>query len=80
LSNRQADQLSTFILHQTFKVHALRIGNIHDKLVFLHIRSVLSSGLKSLAVKKGESAVMPANVPHALAAKERFKMLMTFIK
>lgn len=34
---------------------------------------------KTLTVKKGESVVMPADVPHALAAKERFKMLLTYI-
>lgn len=31
-------------------------------------------------VKKGESIIMPANVPHALQAVERFKMLLTMIK
>jgi len=40
----------------------------------------LTIGEKILTVKKGESVVMPANVPHALAAKERFKMLLTFIE
>lgn len=28
----------------------------------------------------GQSIVMPANIPHALKAKERFKMLLTMIK
>lgn len=37
-------------------------------------------GEKILTVKKGEAVVMPANVPHALAAREQFKMLLTFIK
>lgn len=40
----------------------------------------ITIGEKTLTVKKGESVVMPANVPHALAARERFKMLLTFIK
>jgi len=31
-------------------------------------------------VKKGETIIMPANIPHALLAKERFKMLLTMIK
>lgn len=31
-------------------------------------------------VKKGEMLIMPANVPHALYAEERFKMLLTMIK
>lgn len=37
-------------------------------------------GEQTLTVKKGESVVMPANVPHALAAKERFKMLLTYVQ
>lgn len=39
----------------------------------------ITIGEKTFTVKKGESVVMPANVPHALAAKERFKMLMTYL-
>lgn len=31
-------------------------------------------------VAAGESIVMPANVPHGLEARERFKMLLTLIK
>lgn len=31
-------------------------------------------------LKQGESIIMPANVPHALFAKEKFKMLLTMIK
>lgn len=31
-------------------------------------------------VKKGESIIMPANVPHALQAVKRFKMLLTMVK
>lgn len=31
-------------------------------------------------VKAGEIIIMPANVPHALFAVERFKMLLTMIK
>ena len=31
-------------------------------------------------VKAGEMLVMPANIPHALHAKERFKMLLTMIR
>jgi len=29
---------------------------------------------------KGNSIIMPANVPHSLMATERFKMLLTMIK
>ena len=31
-------------------------------------------------MKAGESLVLPANVPHALTAVQRFKMLLTMIK
>lgn len=31
-------------------------------------------------VEAGGSIIMPANVPHAVYAKERFKMLLTMIK
>lgn len=31
-------------------------------------------------LKKGDCIIMPANVPHALKAVERFKMLLTMIR
>ena len=31
-------------------------------------------------VNGGESIIMPANIPHALKANERFKMILTMIK
>ncbi len=60
-------------------------GNAHSApgdalLQILDGTAEVTIGEKTLTVKKGESVVMPANVPHALAAKERFKMLLTFIK
>ena len=35
---------------------------------------------KPVKLKKGEMTIMPANQPHALAAKTKFKMLLTMIK
>ncbi len=35
---------------------------------------------KSYFLKTGESIIMPANVPHAVKAVERFKMVLTMIK
>lgn len=35
---------------------------------------------KPVKLKKGEMTIMPANQPHALAAKTRFKILLTMIK
>ena len=37
-------------------------------------------GGNPLTVKEGETVIMPANVPHALQAVERFKMLLTMIR
>jgi quercetin dioxygenase-like cupin family protein len=31
-------------------------------------------------VKKGETIIMPANIPHALKAEQPFKMMLTMIK
>lgn len=35
---------------------------------------------KPVNLKEGEVTVMPANKPHALVAKNKFKMLLTMIK
>jgi Uncharacterized conserved protein, contains double-stranded beta-helix domain len=35
---------------------------------------------KPITLKKGEMTIMPANKPHALSAKTKFKMLLTMIK
>ena len=35
---------------------------------------------KLVKLKKGEITIMPANQPHALKAKTKFKMLLTMIK
>jgi quercetin dioxygenase-like cupin family protein len=35
---------------------------------------------KPITLKQGEVAILPANEPHALAAKTKFKMLLTMIK
>ncbi|MHC4739868.1 MAG: cupin domain-containing protein [Planctomycetota bacterium] len=35
---------------------------------------------KSINVSAGEIIIMPANVPHAVAAEGRFKMLLTMIR
>ena len=40
----------------------------------------ITIGGKLHLLKKGESIIMPANVPHALKAVERFKMLLTMIR
>jgi quercetin dioxygenase-like cupin family protein len=43
-------------------------------------RAQLSIGGKQTTVEAGEIIIMPANVPHAVAAQERFKMLLTMIR
>jgi len=40
----------------------------------------ITIGGTELSVKAGEAVAMPANVPHALHAHERFKMLLVVIK
>ena len=40
---------------------------------------IIISGSKNI-VKKGEIIIMPANIPHALNAVEKFKMVLTMIK
>jgi len=35
---------------------------------------------KPISLTQGEVTIMPANQPHALTAKSRFKMLLTMIK
>lgn len=37
-------------------------------------------GGDTIALKAGESIIMPAEIPHALFAIEKFKMLLTMIK
>ncbi len=40
----------------------------------------LTIGGKDVKVLAGEIIIMPANVPHAVAALEKFKMLLTMIR
>lgn len=35
---------------------------------------------KEYTLKEGELIIMPANIPHAVEANEKFKMLLTMIK
>ena len=39
----------------------------------------ITIGEEKHQVKKGEAIIMPANIPHALFAKERFKMILTVV-
>jgi len=40
----------------------------------------LTIGGKCITVSAGRLIIMPANVPHAVAADEKFKMLLTMIR
>ncbi|PKL51040.1 MAG: cupin domain-containing protein [Planctomycetes bacterium HGW-Planctomycetes-1] len=42
--------------------------------------AVLIIGGKEVRASAGEIVIMPANVPHAVQAKERFKMLLIMIR
>ena len=53
----------------------------HEALVQVLDGSVeITIGGQAALVEEGESIILPANVPHALKAAERFKMLLTMIK
>ena len=43
-------------------------------------KAELTIGGKSVNAEAGQIVLMPANVPHALQAHERFKMLLVMIK
>ena len=40
----------------------------------------LTIGGEDVDVSAGEIVIMPGNIPHAVAAEERFKMLLTMIR
>jgi len=40
----------------------------------------ITIGGKPFVLKGGQSIIMPANIPHAVYALEKFKMLLTMIK
>ena len=53
----------------------------YDALVYVidgEVEIIISG--EPLTLRKGEITVMPANEPHALTAKTKFKMLLTMIK
>jgi len=53
----------------------------YDAMVYVldgEVEVTISS--KPIKLKQGEMTIMPANEPHALSAKTRFKMLLTMIK
>ncbi len=51
-----------------------------DALVYILDGSAeITIGDQTFNVKKGESIVMPANIPHGLLAAERFKMLLIVV-
>ena len=39
----------------------------------------ITIGDEKFTLKKGETIIMPAHIPHALLATERFKMLLTVV-
>jgi quercetin dioxygenase-like cupin family protein len=42
--------------------------------------AILTIGGKKIKAAAGQIVIMPANVPHAVQAKEKFKMLLTMIR
>lgn len=41
---------------------------------------VLTIGGNAVSAKEGQTVIMPANIPHALKAVTKFKMLLTMIR
>ena len=53
----------------------------YDAMVYVMNGKVeITIGDESFDLNKGESIIMPADVPHALDAKTKFKMLLIMIK
>jgi quercetin dioxygenase-like cupin family protein len=53
----------------------------YDALVYVIEGEVnVTIASKPISLKQGEVTIMPANHPHALTAKTKFKMLLTMIK
>lgn len=53
----------------------------YDALVYLLEGEVdISIAGKPVTLKEGQATIIPANQPHALTAKTKFKMLLTMIK
>lgn len=51
-----------------------------DAMVYLlDGEAAITIGEETFQVKKGETIVMPSGVPHALLAKEQFKMLLVVV-
>ncbi|MCT4621933.1 MAG: cupin domain-containing protein [Marinisporobacter sp.] len=51
-----------------------------DALVYiLDGETQITIGDETFTVKKGETIVMPANIPHGLVATEKFKMLLIVV-
>jgi quercetin dioxygenase-like cupin family protein len=53
----------------------------YDAMVYVldgEVDAIISG--KPLRLKQGEMTIIPANEPHALTAKTRFKMLLVMIK
>ncbi len=43
-------------------------------------KALVTIDKKSYNLEEGETIIMPANIPHALKASEKFKMVLTMIK
>lgn len=78
LSQGQAISLTLFAFdkNEEISTHASK----GDALVYLlDGEALITIGNEQFDLKKGETIVMPADIPHALFAKERFKMMLTVI-
>ena len=68
------------LVDRALQVVDLALREALEQVQVLDGEASITIGEKELVVKAGEVVVMPANVPHALHAVQRFKMLLVVIK
>lgn len=78
LAQNRAVSLTLFAFDQGEEISTHASGG--DALVIvLEGEGEITVGTEKFSVKTGESIVMPANVPHAVFASERFKMFLVVV-
>ncbi|KAJ51984.1 quercetin dioxygenase-like cupin family protein [Clostridium tetanomorphum] len=78
LSQGKASSITLFAFDKGEEISSHSSGG--DAMVYvLHGETEITVGEEKFNVKQGETIVMPAGIPHALYAKEQFKMLLIVI-
>ncbi len=78
LSQSKAMNMTLFAFDQGEEISSHASGG--DAMVYIMDgASEITIGDEKFLVKKGETIVMPAGIPHALYAQEQFKMLLIVV-